>query len=71
MKIKELVAILKNMPQDFDVSVFYDGAERGSLVGIVLDDSAVLVADWSIYRTGTYRVYNEEKIIWAEREDED
>lgn len=50
MKVKELVKVLKKLPQDKEVSIFYDGAARGEVEGIVDDSEVVIVAEWSVYR---------------------
>ena len=72
MKVSELVVYLKELPQEKEVAIFWDGAARGEVDGIVNDDDeVVIVGDWSIYRDGEmygnggYRKYEEEKIIFG------
>ena len=67
MKLKELIEILQTLPQEKEVSIFWDGAARGDVDGIVNDDKEiVIVAEWSIYRDDPdYRKYPEEKIIYG------
>ena len=65
MKAKELIEYLQKLPQEKDISIFWDGAARGDVEGIVNDDlEIVLIASWSIYRDGTYRAYPEENIVF-------
>lgn len=67
MKVKELVKILKTLPQESDLSVFWDGGARGCIDGIVNTGSeVVIVGDWSIYRNSRkYRAYPEDQIIYG------
>jgi hypothetical protein len=72
MKVEELIGYLQGLEQDKEVSIFWDGAVRGDVEGIVDDaEEVVLVGNWSIYRDGDmygqggYRKYEEEKIIYG------
>ena len=67
MKVKELIDILGKLPQHKQVALFWDGSPRGNVEGIVDDDEeVVLVGEWSIYRDGRSRAYEEEKIVFSE-----
>ena len=72
MIVSELIKHLQALPQEKEISIFWDGGARGDVDGIVNDDDeVVIVGDWSIYREGEmygkggYRVYEEEKIVFG------
>ncbi len=67
MKVKELIEYLGTLPAEKNVSVFWDGAARGEVEGIVnAEHEVVLVGEWSIYRDNEkYRAYPEEEIIYG------
>lgn len=66
MKVKELFTLLQTLDPEKDVALFWDGASRGGVEGVVNDgDAVVLVGDWSIYRDGHYRAFQEENIIFG------
>jgi hypothetical protein len=70
MIVLELVDILKTLPQDKDISLFWDGASRGDIEGIVnTSGEVVIVGDWSIYRDGDYRAYKEDEIVYDKGRD--
>ena len=64
MKAHDLAKRLLALPNR-EVNIFWDGAARGDVEGIVNDKEIVLVGDWSIYRDGPYRMYAEDKIIFG------
>lgn len=69
MKVKELAKVLNKLPQNKEVAIFYDGAARGEIDGIVDDtNEIVIVTDWSIYRDGEYRAYEECQIVYERNE---
>lgn len=64
MNVSTLIQYLQKLPPDKEVAIFYDGAARGEIDGIVNDDyQVVIVGDWGIYRDGEYRAYDEDQII--------
>lgn len=66
MKNSELIKILQTLDPEKELSLFWDGGARGDVEGIVNDDAEiVLVGDWSIYRNGKYRAYDESKIVFG------
>jgi len=64
MKSYELAKILLDQP-DKEISVFWDGGARGEVEGVVNSerDGIVIVGEWSIYRDGDCRAYDEHEII--------
>ena len=65
MKVKELIEVLSELDQEKDLDMFWDGGVRGSVEGVCnTSDGIVLVSDWSIYRSGTYRKFTEDQIVW-------
>jgi len=67
MNVEELIQHLEKLPKDKEVSIFWDGAARGDVDGIVnADDEVVIVGEWSIYRdSGKYQAYPEDKIVYG------
>jgi hypothetical protein len=66
MNVSQLIEILKTLPQQKPVFIFWDGSPRGPVEGIVNDDTeVVIVGDWSIYRKGSHRHYEESKIVFG------
>ena len=66
MKNSELIKILQGLGPEKEVSIFWDGGARGDVEGIVDDyGEIVLVGDWSIYRDGKYRQYDESDIVFG------
>lgn len=66
MNVREFIDILAKLPQEKEVTVFWDGSVMGVVEGIVNDDNEiVIIGDWSIYRDGTYREYEENKIVFG------
>ena len=61
MKANELANILNGLP-DKEVYLFWDGAARGEIEGIMTQgETVVIVGDWSIYRDR----YKEEQIVYG------
>ena len=68
MKVKELIEQLKPLPQESEISIFWDGAARGEVEGIVNNvpgNEVVIVGEWDIYRDGKYREYPEKMIVFG------
>lgn len=66
MQVHELISHLQQLPQDNEVSVFWDGGAYSVVEGIVNTDSeVVIVGEWSCYRDGQYRAYPEEQIVYG------
>ena len=66
MKVHKLIEILNKLPQDKDVSIFWEGGEYGRVDGIVNSENVVIVGDWSIYRkAGKYQAYPEHEIVYG------
>jgi len=61
MKVKDLVKVLKKLPQNKQVAIFYDGAARGEVEGIVDGSDVVIVAEWSVYR----KTFPEDTIVYV------
>ena len=71
VKVSELIKILESLPPAEEISIFYDGAARGGVEGIVNSgkDGIVIIAEWSIYRDESYRAYPEDEIVYEEMRD--
>ena len=71
MKVKELIEYLEMLPENKEISLFWDGAARGNVAGIVnhenpdLTSEVIIIGEWSIYRKGSYRAYDEDEIIYG------
>lgn len=68
MTAEQLIEILKTLPKDSEIGIFWDGGVRGDVEGIVNDAEQgiiVIVGSWSIYRDGNYRAFSEDKIIFG------
>ena len=70
MKVEELVKVLGGLPQDKEVTLFWDGESRGEIEGIYINKKVgvVLVGDWSIYE----RVIADwHKVVYSKNEGKD
>jgi hypothetical protein len=67
MKVRELIKVLRTLPPDLEVRIYWDGSDKNTVDGIFLKDEepafnipecVVLVGEWACYE-------KPKNIIWG------